>query len=288
MKGERAETTAIGDVVKRIAIAFPAVRFTLSGADRTTIDLPATDDSPEGRLRRIAQVMGAEFPENSISLDAAREQVAACRSRLDPLLHAGQFAAAICLCQRQAGARQADCRRHTRRLHGCPAARPARRDRPVPDPRPGAGRRQRTPREGRRALPRPGSRARTDRRRHQTGAGRRRHPHGHDRSCRDDERLPAGGHRVTAILVRPTDIEASTLRTGPRARLSSIRPAPRSDRWTPGSARKSRRSLRRHHSPAPMRGREAASSTRRSLARNWVPRARRCMRTTSFRRHRIR
>ena len=39
MKGERAETTAIGDVVKRIAIAFPAVRFTLSGADRTTIDL---------------------------------------------------------------------------------------------------------------------------------------------------------------------------------------------------------------------------------------------------------
>jgi DNA mismatch repair protein MutL len=76
MKGERAETTAIGDVVKRIAIAFPSVRFTLSGADRMTLDLPATDDTPQGRLRRIAQVMGAEFPENSIPLDATREGVA--------------------------------------------------------------------------------------------------------------------------------------------------------------------------------------------------------------------
>ena len=75
MKGERAETTAIGDVVKRIAIAFPAVRFTLSGSDRTTLDLAAADDTPAGRLRRIAQVMGSEFPDNSIPLDAAREGV---------------------------------------------------------------------------------------------------------------------------------------------------------------------------------------------------------------------
>ena len=54
---------------------FPAVRFTLSGTDRSTLELPATDDTPEGRLRRIAQVMGAEFPDNSIAIDAAREGV---------------------------------------------------------------------------------------------------------------------------------------------------------------------------------------------------------------------
>ena len=76
MKGERAESSAVSDIVKRIAIAFPAVRFTLSGADRTTLELPTADDTPEGRLRRIAQVMGAEFPENSIAVDAAREGVA--------------------------------------------------------------------------------------------------------------------------------------------------------------------------------------------------------------------
>ncbi|BAB53869.1 DNA mismatch repair endonuclease MutL [Mesorhizobium japonicum] len=75
MKGERAESSATSDVVKRIAIAFPAVRFTLAGSDRSTLELPATDDSPEGSLRRVAQVMGAEFPDNSIAIDAMREGV---------------------------------------------------------------------------------------------------------------------------------------------------------------------------------------------------------------------
>jgi DNA mismatch repair protein MutL len=75
MKGERAESSATSDVVKRIAIAFPSVRFTLAGTDRSTLELPATDDSPEGSLRRVAQVMGAEFPDNSIPIDAMREGV---------------------------------------------------------------------------------------------------------------------------------------------------------------------------------------------------------------------
>ncbi|TPN60537.1 DNA mismatch repair endonuclease MutL [Mesorhizobium sp. B1-1-4] len=75
MKGERAESSATSDVVKRIAIAFPTVRFTLTGSDRSTLELPATDDSAEGSLRRIAQVMGVEFPDNSIAIDAMREGV---------------------------------------------------------------------------------------------------------------------------------------------------------------------------------------------------------------------
>ncbi|MBN9221451.1 MAG: DNA mismatch repair endonuclease MutL [Mesorhizobium sp.] len=75
MKGERAESSATGDVVKRIAIAFPSVRFTLAGSDRSTLELPATDDSAEGSLRRVAQVMGADFPDNSIAIDAMREGV---------------------------------------------------------------------------------------------------------------------------------------------------------------------------------------------------------------------
>ncbi len=75
MKTERAEATAIADTVKRIAIAFPAVRFTLSGTDRSTLELSATSDDIEGRLGRIAQVMGTDFPDNSIVIDAARESV---------------------------------------------------------------------------------------------------------------------------------------------------------------------------------------------------------------------
>src|SRR5690606_19495178 len=72
MKGERAESSAIVDVVKRIAIAFPSVRFTLSGTDRSTLDLAATEDTPDGYLSRIAQVMGSDFPDNSLPIDAVR------------------------------------------------------------------------------------------------------------------------------------------------------------------------------------------------------------------------
>jgi DNA mismatch repair protein MutL len=75
MKGERAESSATSDIVKRTAIAFPAVRFTLAGTDRTMLELPAAGDDPQGRLERIAQVMGREFPENALEIDAEREGV---------------------------------------------------------------------------------------------------------------------------------------------------------------------------------------------------------------------
>src|SRR5690606_21424002 len=40
LKSEKAEASAISDVVRRMAIAFPQVRFVLSGADRTTLEFP--------------------------------------------------------------------------------------------------------------------------------------------------------------------------------------------------------------------------------------------------------
>jgi DNA mismatch repair protein MutL len=75
MKGERAETGAIMDVVKRIAIAFPGVRFACSSPDRSATEYPASEAGEEGLLRRIAQVIGRDFPENSIPIDAEREGV---------------------------------------------------------------------------------------------------------------------------------------------------------------------------------------------------------------------
>ena len=75
MKGERAETSAVTDVVRRIAVAFPAVRFTLSGSDRTRLDLPAETGDAEGTLRRLARVLGEEFPANALEVEAEREGV---------------------------------------------------------------------------------------------------------------------------------------------------------------------------------------------------------------------
>ena len=72
LKTERAEASAITEIVKRMAIAFPAVRFVLSGSDRQTLEFPATG---EDRLARIAQILGEEFRDNAIELDAEREGV---------------------------------------------------------------------------------------------------------------------------------------------------------------------------------------------------------------------
>ena len=70
LKTDRAEASAITDVVKRIAIAFPQVRFTLGGSDRTPLDLPPAD-----LAGRLEQVLGAEFAESAIAIEAEREGV---------------------------------------------------------------------------------------------------------------------------------------------------------------------------------------------------------------------
>ncbi|WP_110748105.1 DNA mismatch repair endonuclease MutL [Phyllobacterium leguminum] len=75
MKTDRAEAMAVGDVVKRVAIAFPHIRFALAGSDRTPLELPATGVGSEGMLERIAQVLGKEFSENAIAIDAERDGV---------------------------------------------------------------------------------------------------------------------------------------------------------------------------------------------------------------------
>jgi len=75
LKTDRAEAGAITEIVKRIAIARPEIRFTLAGPDRSEAEFPATGTGPEAIARRIAQVIGAEFPENAIAIEAAREGV---------------------------------------------------------------------------------------------------------------------------------------------------------------------------------------------------------------------
>ena len=72
LKTEKAEAGAITEIVRKMAIAFPHVRFVISGTDRSTLEFAATGDD---RLARIAQVIGKEFEENSIAIDAEREGI---------------------------------------------------------------------------------------------------------------------------------------------------------------------------------------------------------------------
>ncbi|MEX6506152.1 DNA mismatch repair endonuclease MutL [Jiella sp. M17.18] len=73
LKSDRAESAAITDVVRRLAIAAPAVRFEIAGPDRSTTIFESAALDP---LSRIADVLSGEFAENSVPIDALREGVA--------------------------------------------------------------------------------------------------------------------------------------------------------------------------------------------------------------------
>ncbi|MEQ8598350.1 MAG: DNA mismatch repair endonuclease MutL [Devosia sp.] len=74
LKSARSETAAITDVVKRLAMANPAVHFVLEGSDRTASNWPAV--TGEGALGgRLGQVMGADFVENAVTLATARHGI---------------------------------------------------------------------------------------------------------------------------------------------------------------------------------------------------------------------
>ena len=74
LKSERAETAAIVDTVKRLALAHPEIRFSLAADDRAPIDYAAASGD-DARLARIAQVIGADFAKDSVAVDAIREGV---------------------------------------------------------------------------------------------------------------------------------------------------------------------------------------------------------------------
>jgi len=71
LKSDRAETAAITDVVRRLALAEPEIRFELSGPDRSTTVFEAARTMGE----RIGQIVSEEFADNAITLDAEREEV---------------------------------------------------------------------------------------------------------------------------------------------------------------------------------------------------------------------
>ncbi|MEW5420402.1 DNA mismatch repair endonuclease MutL [Amorphus sp. 3PC139-8] len=74
LKSDRAEANAITDVVRRLALAHPEVRFVLTGSDRSRTDYPARTGE-DAVSARIADVLGRDFVENALEIDAGREGV---------------------------------------------------------------------------------------------------------------------------------------------------------------------------------------------------------------------
>ena len=87
LKSERAENMAISEVVKRLAMANPAVAFTLTTGERAGLKLPAQPLGPDGHLVRLGRIMGREFLDDALAIDIAREGVRVTGFAGLPTLH---------------------------------------------------------------------------------------------------------------------------------------------------------------------------------------------------------
>ncbi|MEM9030627.1 MAG: DNA mismatch repair endonuclease MutL [Pseudomonadota bacterium] len=76
MKSERSENLAIGDVVKRLAMAHPEIAFTLTTGERVGLRLPACPAGPDGHLARLGKIMGKSFVADALALNGARDGIA--------------------------------------------------------------------------------------------------------------------------------------------------------------------------------------------------------------------
>ncbi len=75
MKSERSEAMAISEEIKRQAMAHESVAFTLDLDGKTTLRLPAEHPGDEGRLKRLAALLGRDFEANALLIDQQREGI---------------------------------------------------------------------------------------------------------------------------------------------------------------------------------------------------------------------
>ena len=75
LKSARSEDLAIVDIIKRLAMSRPDIGFTLTLDGRRALDLAAEPDLMDGRLPRLARIMGRDFGDNAAAVEAGREGV---------------------------------------------------------------------------------------------------------------------------------------------------------------------------------------------------------------------
>ena len=80
LKEPRTESSHVADALRRLAMAHPSIAFRLESEERTLLDLPAANPSlldktgaDAARLERLSAIMGREFGENTVAIDALRE-----------------------------------------------------------------------------------------------------------------------------------------------------------------------------------------------------------------------
>jgi DNA mismatch repair protein MutL len=77
MKSERAESAAMADIVKRLALAKPGIAFTLANGERTTLRLDSCASGLiDHGLTRLGRILGEDFVKDALPVAAERGTIA--------------------------------------------------------------------------------------------------------------------------------------------------------------------------------------------------------------------
>jgi DNA mismatch repair protein MutL len=72
LKSDRAETTAVNDIVKRLAMAHPEIGFSLTSDGRRSYTYPK-ETGEAAQLDRLSAIMGSDFGKNAVPVMAERD-----------------------------------------------------------------------------------------------------------------------------------------------------------------------------------------------------------------------
>lgn len=74
LKAERTETQAVADALRRLAMAYPEIGFSLADGERRLFSFrPETGTGAEARLDRLGRIMGRDFAANALAIEAERD-----------------------------------------------------------------------------------------------------------------------------------------------------------------------------------------------------------------------
>ena len=91
LKSERSEQQAVCDTINRLAMAHPEIGFSLRGdGERPLLALPVnTGDMFDVRLARLSAILGKDFADNAVRVDAMRDGIRLTGHIGVPTLHRG-------------------------------------------------------------------------------------------------------------------------------------------------------------------------------------------------------
>ena len=75
LRSERAESQAVSETVRRLAMAHPGIGFSLTTGERAGLVLPRVAATSDGLLKRLGRIMGPEFMADAIAIAEEREGI---------------------------------------------------------------------------------------------------------------------------------------------------------------------------------------------------------------------